>query len=134
MPVFSKRSLDILSTCDDKLQRIAHRAIKVFDFSAVEGFRNKEQQDVAVAKGLSQTPWPQSKHNKTPAKALDCAPYPIDWSNAESARQRFCVLAGVMLMAAYAEGVKLRWGGDWDRDNDTRDEHFRDLPHFELVE
>lgn len=134
MPSFSQKSLAQLQTCDSRLQKIARRAIGVMDFSVVEGHRDKEHQDIAMAKGLSQTPWPLSKHNKEPALAMDCAPYPIDWSDNEKARQRFCLLAGVMLMAAAIEGVKLRWGGDWDSDKDTRDERFRDLPHFEIVE
>ena len=30
-------------------------------------------------------------------------------------------------------GVSIRWGGDWDKDYDEKDERFRDLPHFELT-
>ena len=134
MPAFSPRSLEHLATCDERLQRVARRAIQVMDFTVVEGHRGQEAQDIAVAKGLSQVPWPKGKHNRTPSLAMDCAPYPIDWSNGENARQRFVLLAGVMLMAAHVEGVTLRWGGDWDSDRDTRDERFRDLPHFEVLE
>lgn len=134
MPSFSKKSLAQLQTCDSRLQKIARRAIEVMDFSIVEGHRDKEHQDIAVAKGLSKVNWPDGKHNKNPSLAMDCAPYPIDWTDSEKARQRFCLLAGVMLMAAAAEGFKIRWGGDWDSDRDTRDEKFRDLPHFELIE
>lgn len=134
MPKFSRRSLTQYSTLDERLQRVLDRAIKVIDFTIVEGHRGKSAQDVAVAKGLSQVTWPHGKHNKTPSLAADCAPYPIDWANDEEARQRFCLLAGVMLACAAEEGVTLRWGGDWNRNNDTRDERFRDLPHFEIVE
>ena len=28
--------------------------------------------------------------------------------------------------------VNLRWGGDWDRDFDLKDQRFNDYPHFEL--
>jgi peptidoglycan L-alanyl-D-glutamate endopeptidase CwlK len=31
-------------------------------------------------------------------------------------------------------GIKIRWGGDWNGDLQFRDEKFKDLPHFELVE
>ena len=45
------------------------------------------------------------------------------------------LLAGFILCIAAQKGIKLRWGGDWDNDFDTRDEgRFRDLPHFELLE
>jgi len=133
MPTLSARSLEHLGTCCDELQRVARRAIAIYDFTVLEGHRGKDAQDQAVAKGLSQVAWPNGKHNKNPSDAMDVAPFPIDWSDKEVARQRFCLLAGVMLACAAAEGVTLRWGGDWDRDGDTRDERFRDLPHFEVV-
>jgi peptidoglycan L-alanyl-D-glutamate endopeptidase CwlK len=32
-------------------------------------------------------------------------------------------------------GVKLRWGGNWDRDGEpVTDQDFQDLVHFELAE
>jgi len=34
---------------------------------------------------------------------------------------------------AHRRGIKLRWGGDWDRDLDFSDQRFYDLYHFELV-
>ena len=67
--------------------------------------------------------------------AVDAVPYPIDWNDTN--RMRF--FAGfVMGVAArlYHEGLithKVRWGGDWDRDTDVKDNRFQDLPHFELV-
>jgi peptidoglycan L-alanyl-D-glutamate endopeptidase CwlK len=81
--------------------------------------------------------WPNSKHNETPSRAVDIAPYPIDWE----ARGRFHVLAGHMMMAFHGlqeEGeirdtLDLRWGGDWDRDHVLDDQQFDDLPHFELI-
>ena len=27
----------------------------------------------------------------------------------------------------------VRWGGDWNMDNNFKDQKFNDLPHFELV-
>ena len=29
--------------------------------------------------------------------------------------------------------IKLRWGGDWDRDTQVKDNSFDDLLHFELI-
>jgi peptidoglycan L-alanyl-D-glutamate endopeptidase CwlK len=29
-------------------------------------------------------------------------------------------------------GLKIRWGGDWDMDTQTKDNKFDDLVHFEL--
>ena len=61
---------------------------------------------------------------------MDLAPYPIDWNNLD----RFKALAMVVMGEGSRLGVKLRWGADWDRDGDWRDEKFRDWPHFEIDE
>lgn len=29
---------------------------------------------------------------------------------------------------------RIRWGGDWDRDHDVKDQTFNDLVHFEVVD
>jgi len=65
-----------------------------------------------------------------PSLAVDVAPYPIDWND----RERFCYFAGYVKGIAKSLGTELRWGGDWDRDTQVKDNNFDDLPHFELVE
>lgn len=134
MPRFGAGSLAELGTCDEDLQKVMNEAIKYFDFKVMEGHRGQQEQDAAVADGNSKTPWPTSKHNGTPSKACDCAPYPVDWTGSEAARQRFVFMAGVITTCARQLGIKIRWGGDWNQNDDTRDEpKFRDFPHFELV-
>lgn len=139
MPRFAAGSRAELESCHQDLQVIANEAIKFFDFKVMEGHRGMEEQEAAFAAGNTQKHWPDSLHNATPSMAMDLAPYPVDWSGSEKSHQRFVYLAGhVMLVAVQllAEGKithKLRWGGDWDRDQDTRNEKFRDLPHFELI-
>lgn len=126
MPTFSKVSLAQLGTCDARLQLVLHEAIKYVDFSVIEGHRGQAAQDKAVAAGNSKTPWPTSKHNSTPSKAVDIAPYPIDWSDGERPHLRFAHLMGVVDTCAQQLGVKLRFGM-----------HFKtllDLPHVEIVE
>lgn len=118
-----------MATCDPRLQRILEEAIQYIDFSVLEGHRNKERQDDAVRRGVSQVRWPNGKHNTMPSRAVDIAPYPIDWKDTE----RFVLFAGFILGLAAARGVKLRWGGDWDQDTQVKDERFRDLGHFELA-
>lgn len=138
MPAFSKSSLDQLATCDKRLQDVMNKVIIAFDFTVLEGFRGEEAQNRAYARGLSKVRWPNGKHNSSPSKAVDIAPYPIDWGDgetpekADAARQRFCYLAGWVMATAAQMGISLRWGGDWDGDRDTRDERFRDLGHFEI--
>lgn len=114
--------------------------IGLFDFTVLEGHRGEEAQNRAYAKGLSKLPWPRGKHNSSPSKAVDIAPYPIDWGDgetplkAEATRQRFCYLAGFVMAVALQREISLRWGGDWNGNRDTRDESFRDLGHFEILE
>ena len=62
------------------------------------------------------------------SEASDIAPYPINWGN----KMAFHVLAGILFVAAKEEGVKIRWGGDWDGDFSCKDQNFHDLPHFEI--
>ncbi len=129
---FGRRSVERLSTCDERLVRVAHRALLLspFDFSVIIGHRTRDAQMAAITSGRSKLKWPQSRHNAKPALAMDLAPWPLDWSNA----MRFHVLAGVVFAAAGFEKVKLRWGGDWDGDWSAADQNFHDLPHYELVE
>lgn len=68
--------------------------------------------------------------------AFDCAPYPIDFSSKFKKIARFYAMAYVIITIAEQElegtDYYLRWGGDWDRDNDFEDQNFDDLMHFEL--
>lgn len=64
-----------------------------------------------------------------PSNAVDIAPYPIDWND----RERFTYLAGHVKMAAHMLGIKVTWGGDWNNNNEVKDNNFDDLPHFELT-
>ena len=133
MPTLGEKSKKELKTCVKELSDLCEEVIKVFDFTVLEGHRNERDQNIAYAKGLSKLPWPKGNHNEKPSKAIDIAPYPIDWSNKEAATQRFVLLAGFMLCTAARMGIKIRWGGDWNRNLDTRDEKFRDYGHFEVV-
>lgn len=134
MPKFSQNSLNELSTCHNDLIKLCNEVIKYIDFTVLEGFRNERDQEIAYAKGNTKLHWPFGNHNKNPSLAVDIAPYPVDWTDSEKARQRFVLLAGFMLCKAQDLGIKIRWGGDWNSNMDTRDEKsFRDYPHFELV-
>ena len=134
MPEFGKFSEAQLETVDTRLVKILRAIIPFFDFKVLEGHRNEQAQNAAFLRGVSQVRWPNGKHNTLPSCAVDLAPWPVDWTNSEAARQRFCYLAGWVMSEAKRQGVQLRWGGDWDGDRDTRDEKFRDLGHFEISE
>lgn len=130
MPTFSKVSADRLATADKRLQDVFNEVIKHFDCTIACGIRTKEEQDAAVAAGNSKTPWPQSKHNSNPSKAVDAYPYPVDFNDLN--RMRY--FAGIVMGIAAVKGIKLRWGGDWNQDTQLSDNKFNDLPHFELVD
>lgn len=132
MPRFSVASELQLNTCHPDLQRVLREAIKHFDFVVVEGHRGKAAQDAAYAKGFSQVRYPHGKHNSLPSRAVDIAPFPIDWSEKRAAHLRFAFMQGVVLACANQLGVKVRFGMDWNRNLDPRDETFLDLPHVEL--
>jgi peptidoglycan LD-endopeptidase CwlK len=137
---FGKRSNDRLETADEKLQRVARKALSfnVMDFSIIEGHRSVERQKELYDQGKSMIDGEEKKgkHNYDPSLAIDIIPYPgvINDVNVWSDKQRFCVLAGLMFAAAALEDVKLRWGGDWDGDGNNADSSFHDLPHFEILE
>ena len=125
MPKFGSRSLGNLKGVDTKLVNVLSQAIKHFDFSVIEGVRTLETQKQYVADGASKTL--KSKHLE--GKAVDIAPYPIDYDDEE----RFVYLGGFIMGVASQLGVKLRWGLDWDRDTYTTDTKFRDAGHFEMI-
>ena len=126
---FSEFSKEKLTSVDPILREILEIAIGVMDFRVIEGHRNKTRQDEMVEQGRSKLSYPNSKHNSLPSKAVDIAPYPIDWEDTD----RFVLLAGIIKGIAYTRGIKIRWGGDWN-DNNKFDQSFVDMPHFELVD
>lgn len=134
MPLFSSASLDQLATCDPRLQRVLTEAIRYVDFTVVEGHRGQAAQDAAYAAGNSKLRWPHGNHNALPSRAVDIAPFPVDWKDGELPHLRFAMMMGVVLVCAQQEGVKVRFGLDWNRNLDPRDETFLDLPHVELDE
>lgn len=130
MPAFSEKSLAKLATCDPRIQRVFEAVVVEFDCTILEGHRDQDRQGQMIAEGKSKTPWPNSKHNAKPSLAADVAVYPIDWED----RERQTLFAGYVLATARAMGITLRWGGDWDRDTEVRDNSLDDLVHFEIVE
>ncbi len=130
LPHFSKTSQRRLATCDERLQRIFNTVIQRYDCSVLEGHRGKESQEKAFREGKSKARFGQSKHNPFPSRAVDVAPYPIDWND----REYFCHFAGYVKAVADTMGIRIRWGGDWNMNNRSTDESFSDMPHFELID
>ena len=129
MPGFGARSKSRLSTLHPDLVAVLKDVIPHFDFTVVSGHRTQAAQDEAFASGKSKKQWPDSKHNKLPSIAVDVAPWPIDWTD----HLAFARLYGRIEQAAAARGIHIRWGGDWDGDQSSRDQSFMDIGHLELV-
>lgn len=127
---FGKRSRERLSEVHPSLVKLLEEAIKIVDFSVIEGHRDKETQNRYYDDDKTEVQWPNSRHNSKPSMAVDIAPYPIDWD----ARNRFFFLAGIIKALAYRHNIEIRWGRDWDSDNDFSDQTFNDLVHFEIKE
>ncbi|SRR5258706_4481981 len=135
MPTFSQSSLDKLAACDNRLQKILQEAIKYIDFTVLQGHRGEVEQNAAVAAGTSKLPWPQGNHNAMPSRAVDVAPWfqgpvSIDWKDLPA----FARLMGYIQRISDEQGVKLRFGLDWNGNFRTLgDESFIDAPHVELA-
>jgi len=128
MPKFGRSSRDRLSTCDKRLQKVFNAVIKRVDCSILEGHRNAERQDMLFDEGKTKVKYPNGRHNASPSRAVDVAPYPIDWDD----RERFHLFAGFVIGIAHSMGINLRWGGDWNQNFEVDDNQFDDFPHFEL--
>lgn len=140
---FTAKSRENLLTVHPFLRAVLESVITMYDFSILEGLRDKETQNKYYEQNKTQLKYPNSKHNRsllldsdTISDAVDIAPYPIDWNDLN----RFYYLAGLM-KGTFARlrntilipgDIELVWGGDWDNDNDFSDNSFNDLVHYEL--
>lgn len=127
---YGPKSKERLVQCHPALQRVFNEVIRHMDASITEGFRDEETQNRYFDEKKSKLRWPEGKHNRKPSHAVDAIPYPVDWEDIP----RFIRFAYFVIGVAAGMGIKLRWGGDWDRDFDLEDQRFNDYPHFELVE
>ena len=121
---FGKRSRERLKGVDARLVNDLNELIKIMDVTIIEGLRSKERQEQLLAQGKTKTKY--SKHIE--GKAVDLAPYPIDWED----REMFHYMGGMLRGLGKAMGVNIRWGGDWDSDGDIHDNKFDDLVHVEI--
>jgi len=109
MPSFGPRSKSHYNTLHPKLQWILSDAILVIDFAILCGHRDEAAQTAAYAGGFSKVKWPNSKHNHDPSRAVDIAPWPINWND----KERFYLVAGVLLSCAYDLNITLDGGFNW---------------------
>lgn len=108
-----------LDTCDPRLVRLVEHVYRKapFDLTVLCGHRGEEEQNEAFKNGASKLRWPNSKHNAEPSRAVDLAPYPVDYEDSVAEKE----LRAVVIACAKELGIKIRIVS-WD------------LPHFELAE
>tara|TARA_Y100000004_G_scaffold192724_1_gene253792 strand:- start:1188 stop:1601 length:414 start_codon:yes stop_codon:yes gene_type:complete len=123
---FGKRSKERLKGVDHRLIMILDELIKIMDVTIIEGLRSAERQEQLLKKGATKVKY--SKHME--GKAVDLAPYPIDWED----RDTFHYMAGMVRGIGHLLNIKVRVGADWDSDGNTKDNSFDDLVHIELVD
>jgi peptidoglycan L-alanyl-D-glutamate endopeptidase CwlK len=128
--ILGQKSLDRLTGVHPDLVKVVKRAIEIteHDFSVIEGLRSIERQKLLMEEGATRTL--NSKHIKQKdgfGHAVDLYPVgrPTPWDKTP-------IVAKAILSAAEELGVKVRWGGDWNMNGDSKDEKFYDSPHFEL--
>lgn len=146
MAKLSKASIERISQCDVRLQRVFNKVIQEFDFTVTCGHRTQGEQLQLFKQGrtLTNGEWiktgktvtnidgykKKGKHNYFPSLAIDVVPYPVDWNDLD----RFKELHKVVMRVASEEGVELVWGADWDSDGDIAEHSLQDYPHYELKE
>jgi len=125
---FGASSMKKLSEAHPDLQKLFFEVIKHVDCAVICGHRSERDQNILFYEGKTKVKFPNSKHNASPALAVDVVPWPVDWSD----RNKFYFFSGIVHGIAAQLKIKIRWGGDWDSDKDLNDQTFNDLPHFEL--
>jgi len=159
MPSFGKSSHERLQTCHPDLVKLFEKVVGKYDCSILEGVRSLERQTELFKTGRSKTM--KSKHLPDVdfdelSLAADVVPYPIHWGEEEhksiieaiknrdlklidkqlneykNVMARFYHFGGYVKGVADNLNIDLRWGGDWNSNNDFSDQSFVDLPHFEL--
>jgi peptidoglycan L-alanyl-D-glutamate endopeptidase CwlK len=134
MFTLSKASRDTMKGVHPDLVKVVERAIQLtdVDFKVGEGVRSVARQKKLVAEGKSKTM--NSRHipgKDGLGKAVDL--WVIKNGTVVWDVPSYVQLSKFVLQAAKELNVSIRWGGDWDRDGDHKDEKFFDGPHYELL-
>lgn len=142
---WNERSKEQLSTLHGDLRLVMDDALRLSDvpFQLVQGARTIDQQREYFAAGKSKVNpdaytstaelFAAAKHvvgDGVPlARAVDII---IDVSERGYDIKHLAYVAGVVLACGRIRGVRMRWGGNFDRDAELLEQKFIDGPHFEL--
>tara|TARA_E500000318_G_scaffold105243_1_gene111966 strand:- start:523 stop:915 length:393 start_codon:yes stop_codon:yes gene_type:complete len=130
MPKYGSRSKRRMKGLDSRLIDILDEIIKIMDVTIIEGLRSAETQNEYYLDKKSKLDGYKKKSKHQTGRAVDLAPYPVDWKNTN----RFYYMGGMIQGIAKEKNIKIRWGGDWDRDGETKDQTFMDLVHIEVLD
>lgn len=146
MPRFGATSKRSLNSCHPLLQQLFREVVKTVDCTVLEGHRDKARQNrlYTMEPPRTKVQWPDSRHNTTPAEAIDAAPFwpalpHVRWPDTCLAAEYPRVLGqwyffiGYVIRTAQDMGIKIRTGADWNKNHLMTDNTFDDLAHFELV-
>ena len=134
MASFGKSSEAKLVQAHPDIQLVMRDAIKIIDFTIVQTHRTSAEHARYIILGKTRVSYEETRHATNPSEAIDIAPWfsrepHIRWED----RETFIYLAGVIMAVAHKRNTPLRWGGNWDRDDEIlSDQKFDDLVHFEL--
>lgn len=123
---FSKSSAAVLSTVDERLQRIANRALEIsvidFGIPSTGGKRTAEEQKKLFDDKKSNCDGYINKSYHQTGMALDFYAY-VD-GKASWDEGHLSLVAAAFLQAANELDIKLEWGGLW--------KNFQDMPHVQI--
>ena len=114
MPEFDDKSRMELGTCHPKLQRIFMAAIKIINFSILEGHRPETEQEKLFNEGKSKIK-SGGKHNTYPSEAGDIAPKPYPNMKDPKAVEQIYFLLGIIVGIAAIMDIKIRDRGRLER-------------------
>jgi len=133
MRTWSAKSLAVRATLDPRLEQLVDALLLRMDVSLICGHRTEREQAEAYGSKHSKLKWPKSKHNSYPSLAVDIQPYPYP-ATENDLRAALGYMAGLCWVLSEAQGFKIRWGGDWNRNGDVTDNGFDDLFHLEIYD
>jgi len=125
---FGERSRERRDECDPQLIRFADAVMAgvdagecphVRDLTVLCGFRGEAEQEAAynAKPQRSRKRWGESAHNSRPAKAIDMAPYPIDWHDARAWESLRTYAHGVARGLGIRVDSPIAWDlGHWELD------------------
>ena len=125
MPTYSQRSKSNLAESHKDLQTLFNYVIQYIDCSVICGHRGETEQNKAYGSGHSKLRFPNSKHNKIPAMAVDVIPFPLDWEDERRFKMFGMAVLGMANLLREQGKITsiIQWGGLWE---------FRDYPHFQI--